>query len=101
MRCATWAKQAGATAAFARAVFRREFAQGADIADPAVLSEAAAEAGLDPVEMRRAAGSEEIKLALRQATDAAWERGVRGVPSVVVGEAVFYGDDQVELAASV
>ncbi len=99
MRCATWAKQLGQTSEFARAVYRLEFAEGADIADPAVLAAAAAAAGLDGDEMLRAAQSSEVKDALRAATEAAWERGVRGVPSLLAGDAVFYGDDQLELAA--
>jgi 2-hydroxychromene-2-carboxylate isomerase len=101
MRCAVWAKREGALDAFARAVFRLEFADGADIAEPAVLARAASQAGLDEREMEQAVVTEEIKGALRDATDAAWQAGVRGVPSVRAGASVFYGDDQLELAASV
>jgi 2-hydroxychromene-2-carboxylate isomerase len=100
MRCATWAKQAGALDAFARAVFRREFAAGADISEPDVLVAAAADADLDGEEMVRAASLPQIKNALREATEAAWACGVRGVPSLRIGARVFYGDDQLELAAS-
>src|SRR5919197_322599 len=54
---------------------------------------------------RRGAGAEfalaasEIKAKLRETTDAAWSVGVRGVPTVRVGDAVFYGDDELERAA--
>lgn len=100
MRGATWAKQEGAVDEFARAVFRREFADGGDISDPGVLAAAAADAGLDAGEMLRAAVTPTIKTALREVTQRAWDRGVRGVPSLLVGDAVFYGDDQLELAAA-
>jgi 2-hydroxychromene-2-carboxylate isomerase len=41
-----------------------------------------------------------IKLRLREATDAAGDLGVVGVPSVVAGGAVFWGDDRLEDAAA-
>jgi 2-hydroxychromene-2-carboxylate isomerase len=100
MRCATWAKRAGAVEEFARGVFRRQFAEAADISDPAVLRAAAADAGLDAEEMMRVAALGPIKDALREATQRAWDCGVRGVPSLRVDQRVFYGDDQLELAAS-
>jgi 2-hydroxychromene-2-carboxylate isomerase len=37
---------------------------------------------------------------LHAATDEAAERGVVGVPSVLVGETVFWGDDRLEEAAA-
>lgn len=100
MRCLTWAAQEGAAARFARAVFRAEFGSGADIADAAVLAAAAEEAELDPAAMATAIRSAEVKRALRAATDAAWETGVRGVPSLAVPGALLYGDDQLELGAA-
>jgi 2-hydroxychromene-2-carboxylate isomerase len=100
MRCATWAKQNSSVAAFARAVYRRHFGEGADIADASVLRASAADADLDGEQMLRAAERAETKHALRDATEAAWRRGVRGVPSLLVGDAVFYGDDQLELGAA-
>ncbi len=100
MRCATWAARQGATAAFAGAVFEREFVEGADISDLSVLAGCARRAGLDAEEMQRAIEDPSLKRALRDATEDAWDRGVRGVPSVGVGEAIFFGDDQLELAAA-
>jgi 2-hydroxychromene-2-carboxylate isomerase len=100
MRCATWAAREEKVEQFARAVFEREFAGGEDISDPAVLAGAAGDAGLDGEEMLRAAASPQIKATLREATQRAWDCGVRGVPSLRVGQALFYGDDQLELAAA-
>lgn len=100
MRCATWAKQQGATAAFARAAFESEFVDGADISDVSVLRDCALAAGLDGERMLAAIETAPVKDALRAATDAAWRGGVRGVPSLRIGDAVLYGDDQLELAAS-
>jgi 2-hydroxychromene-2-carboxylate isomerase len=36
---------------------------------------------------------------MRAASEAAWAAGVGGVPTVRVGDALFYGDDQLERAA--
>jgi 2-hydroxychromene-2-carboxylate isomerase len=99
MRAATWAKREGRGAAFARAAFAAQFAAGADIADVAVLAECAREAGLDAGELPEALRDGAVKQELREATEAAWSAGVRGVPSVQIGEAIFFGDDQLELAA--
>jgi 2-hydroxychromene-2-carboxylate isomerase len=44
--------------------------------------------------------TEAVKGALREATERAGDRGVFGVPSVVVGEEVFWGDDRLEEAVA-
>lgn len=101
MRAATWARQQGGVEPFARAVFRRQFAEGGDIADPEVLAECAARAGLDAEAMTEGLSDPSVKDALRLSTERAWEAGVRGVPSLRVGDAIFYGDDRLEEAAAV
>jgi 2-hydroxychromene-2-carboxylate isomerase len=99
-RAAIWARQQGALEPFVRALFRHQFAEGGDIASEQVLASAGAEAGVDPAELLEAIQRPEIKLALRQATEEAWELGVRGVPSVSVAGTIFFGDDQLEEAAA-
>lgn len=100
MRCAVWAGRRGAFAAFASAVLHAEFATGADIARDATLIAAATAAGLDGGEMLAGADERSVKDELRALTAAAWEDGVRGVPSLRVGDSLFFGDDQLELAAA-
>jgi 2-hydroxychromene-2-carboxylate isomerase len=95
MRAATWATEQGAGAAFARAAYRREFAEGRGLG-PDVLREAAEEAGLDPAALLAATSDERVKLALRRATEAAWERGVQGVPTLEAGGRLYFGDDRLE-----
>jgi 2-hydroxychromene-2-carboxylate isomerase len=99
MRAATWAQERGAGLAFARAAYRRAFVDG-DALSVDVLAEAAAGAGLDGDELRAAIASREIKARLRATTDAAYAVGVHGVPTVRVGDALFYGDDRLEEAAA-
>ncbi|MFI4990928.1 MAG: 2-hydroxychromene-2-carboxylate isomerase [Solirubrobacterales bacterium] len=99
MRCASWACERGMGEAFARAVFDKQFVAAADIADLDVLLDCAGDAGLDVEALSAALKLPALKESLREASDRAWEEGVRGVPTLRVGELLFYGDDQLELAA--
>src|SRR5690348_15582122 len=85
MRAATWARQQGAGEAFAKAAGRHHFGAGEDISAPEALAEIAREVGLPGDELPAAIETDAVKTALREATDAAWERGVRGIPTLVAG----------------
>jgi len=98
MRAATFAKQTGRTVSFALAAFRQAFAAGRDLSQPDNVLLAAAACELHPNAVLKAAGTQAVKGALREATETAAEMGVIGVPSLVVGEEVFWGDDRVEEA---
>lgn len=100
MRAATFAKQTGRTVSFALAAFRQAFAAGRDLTDPDNVLIAAAACELHPNALLKAVGTGHVKNALREATDAAGELGVTGVPSLVVEGEVFWGDDRVEEAIS-
>lgn len=99
MRIATWAKSQGACAAFAFAAGRRLFLRGCDLSLDEECAAAADEAGLDGIEALRAAQDPQVKAALRSATEDAFARGVIGVPTVAVGDELFWGDDRLEDAA--
>jgi 2-hydroxychromene-2-carboxylate isomerase len=98
MRVATFAKQTGRTVSFALAAFRQAFAAGRDLSEHDNVLIAAAACELHPNAVSKAAGTESVKNALREATDQAAERGVIGVPSLRVGDEVFWGDDRLEEA---
>ncbi|MBS1844532.1 MAG: DsbA family protein [Actinobacteria bacterium] len=104
MRVATFAKQTGRTIAFSLPAFRQQFAAGRDLSDPDNVMIAAAACELHPRALESAVKTSIVKDALRKATDAAAAAGVFGVPSVRVGEEVFWGDDRlgdaVEAAAA-
>ena len=100
MRAAVWADRQGRLADFARAVFRAEFVAGRDPTDLDVLTACASEAGLAGAELAAAITQPEIKEELRRRTDAAWAAGVRGVPTLIADGVVYFGDDQLELAAA-
>jgi 2-hydroxychromene-2-carboxylate isomerase len=99
MRAATFAKQTGRTVAFGLAAFRQAFAAGKDLSDPDIVLLAAAACELHPNAMKKAVDSAAVKDALRDATERAGDLGVKGVPAIVVGKEVFWGDDRLEAAA--
>jgi 2-hydroxychromene-2-carboxylate isomerase len=99
MRAATFATQIGKAVSFAQAAFRQAFAGGKDLTDPDNVLIAAAACELHPKALVKAVGTRGVKDALRAATDEAAAHGVIGVPTVVVGDNVFWGDDRLEEAA--
>jgi 2-hydroxychromene-2-carboxylate isomerase len=98
MRAATFAKQTGRTVSFALAAFRQAFAGGRDLTEMDNVLLAAAACELHPNAVAKAVATEAVKGRLREGTDRAAERGVVGVPSVMVGDEVFWGDDRLEEA---
>jgi 2-hydroxychromene-2-carboxylate isomerase len=98
MRVATFAKQTGRTVSFSLAAFRQAFAAGRDLTDPDNVMIAAAACELHPRALEKAVQTDIVKNALREATDRAGDLGVEGVPALVIGERVFWGDDRLEEA---
>ncbi|MEA2410670.1 MAG: hypothetical protein QOC77_1231 [Thermoleophilaceae bacterium] len=101
MRLAVHARRAGRERAFAAAAFRTAFEEGCDLAELRHVVRAAAEAGFDEPEVLEALSDRSVKNELRDATDLAHARGVFGVPTVAVGDELFWGDDRLEDAAAV
>lgn len=99
-RTAAWAHLSGCARPVLRAYWRRVFAEGREPGDITVLQEAVEEGGLDPLALPAAIASPEVKDALRAWTDAAWDAGVRGIPTLSVDGELYYGDDQLETAAT-
>jgi 2-hydroxychromene-2-carboxylate isomerase len=99
MRTATYATSIGKGVSFALAGFRQAFAGGRDLSVPENVMIAAAACELHPNAVTRAVEQQTVKEALKEATGEALARGVVGVPSVVVGDEVFWGDDRLSDAA--
>ena len=100
MRAATFALQVGRAVAFSLAAFRQAFAAGRDLGDVDNVLLAAAACELHPRAVLQGVESKTVKDRLRRATDEALERGVIGVPTVAVGERLFWGDDRLDNAAA-
>jgi 2-hydroxychromene-2-carboxylate isomerase len=80
-------------------LYRLAFVEGVALDDLEVVIGAAERSGLDGERVRAAVQAPEIKDRLRAATDDARRRGVTGVPTVAVGDELFWGDDRLEDAA--
>ena len=100
MRAATYAKEIGRAPSFSLAAFRQAFAAGRDLTERDNVLLAAAAAEMHPRAVLSAIERDSVKRALREATELAGDLGVRGVPSVVVGGQVYWGDDRLEEAAA-
>jgi 2-hydroxychromene-2-carboxylate isomerase len=98
MRAALWAEHEGCGEAFLRRGFRRAFVEGADLGDVDQVRALAAEVGLPADRLDAAVADPAIKQELRARTDAAIARGVPGVPTLVIGDRLLYGDDQLTSA---
>jgi 2-hydroxychromene-2-carboxylate isomerase len=85
---------------FTLALYRRAFVQGRSLAELEEVLAAAEEVGLGADPVRDAIDDPELKQRLRENTDEALALGVPGVPTVAVGEQLFWGDDRLEEAAA-
>jgi 2-hydroxychromene-2-carboxylate isomerase len=97
-RAALVGAEEGWVAPFTRAVYTAEFADGAQIADRAVLSSILDRLQLDSKRIMARIDEPEIKDRLKRQTAEAQERGIFGAPSFVVGPELFWGDDRLEQA---
>jgi 2-hydroxychromene-2-carboxylate isomerase len=100
MRAAIFAQQIGRAVAFSLAAFRQAFAAGKDLSDIDNVLIAAAACELHPTAVLKGIEMQSTKERLREMTREAYERGVRGVPTVVVGGELFWGDERLEDAAA-
>jgi 2-hydroxychromene-2-carboxylate isomerase len=99
MRAAVFAAEIGKVVAFSLAAFRQQFnaGRGLNEIDNVVLAAAACE--IHPNALLPAIERDAIKDRLTEATEDAIARGVPGVPTVRVGDELFWGDDRLEEAA--
>jgi 2-hydroxychromene-2-carboxylate isomerase len=92
MRAATAASAAGFGREFALQAFRDQFQRGRGMHEHDNVDAAAAAVGL------ALSVDDDVKGALRDATQAAYERGVIGVPTLAVGDTLYWGDDRLDEA---
>ncbi len=99
IRAAIFAKESGRVVSFSLACFRQVFAAGRDMSDLDNVLVAAAACELHPNAVTKGIETRSVKDRLRAATDEAIARGVAGIPTVAVGNELFWGDDRLEEAA--
>ena len=100
MRAAVYAQHEGLVREYALAAMAAAFAEGRHLGELEAVLDAAEAAGLDRERTRAALQEPAVKNALKVATEAAHERGVPGVPTVLAAGEVFWGDDRLEEAAA-
>ncbi len=83
-------------ARFCTAVFELNFVQDIDIDDPAAMHALLTGLGVQAETVIARAQSPEVKQALRDQTEQGTRRGLFGAPSFFVGDALYWGNDQLE-----
>jgi 2-hydroxychromene-2-carboxylate isomerase len=96
LRAAIYAKEAGRVVSFSLACFRQIFAAGRDMSDLDNVLIAAAACELHPKAVSTGIETRSVKEALRAATERAIELGVEGIPTIALGDRLFWGDDRLE-----
>jgi 2-hydroxychromene-2-carboxylate isomerase len=100
LRAALAAGRRGRLKELSRAIYAAAFVEGRRLDEIEHVLDAGEAAGLDRDDLREAIEDEDVKAALRANTTEALERGVTGVPTVAIGESLFWGDDRLEEAAA-
>ncbi len=83
---------------FVRAIYRANFEHDLDIASSAIVSDCLASMVENPEPILEAAQRPESKQQLRLQTEDAARLGIFGAPSFMVGNELFWGNDQLENA---
>lgn len=86
---------AGATPANVTAAFDMIWKEGRDLQNAGEIAELGKKLGIDNVQAVLADGK--VKAALKANTDRAIAAGVFGVPTFMVGECLFWGQDSIEM----
>ena len=88
----------GADRAFVEAAFRARWVEARDLSQPETVAALLESVGLEGAAALADAASPATVDRLEGETRAAVERGVFGVPTVFVGDRMFWGNDRFELA---
>lgn len=88
------AERLGLLKPFALTAMRLCFLEGADLGEQQAVLEAGERVGIARSELEHALKEDSVKQGLREANDEALAAGVFGVPTVVVGEDLYWGDDR-------
>jgi 2-hydroxychromene-2-carboxylate isomerase len=90
------AEEKGLLRPFIIEIMKKEWAEGLDIGDAKVLLEVGNKIGLDSAELTAALSDENKLKQLQQNAKEAEEGGVIGVPTFVIGEQIFLGQDRID-----
>jgi len=82
---------------FSKAAFDAYFAWGENIDEPGVIRTIADECGLDGASLISGVAEQLVKNQLRSNTEEAIARGAYGSPTILIGNALYFGNDQLPL----
>jgi 2-hydroxychromene-2-carboxylate isomerase len=99
-RACVVAEEQGQLEPFVRAALRMAFVEGADLGQDDAFLEAARRVELNVDDVRARIAEPAVKERLREYTEAAYAAGVQGVPTLRIGDRLFWGEDQLEIAAA-
>ena len=85
---------------FSQAAFNAYFADGENIDAPEVLAKVADQCGLDGEALVAQTAEQHTKDQLRANTEEAIKRGAYGSPTMFVGNALYFGNDQLPIVAA-
>jgi 2-hydroxychromene-2-carboxylate isomerase len=94
MRGLVAARRAGVEAAYLETMLKGMWEQGLKLDDPAVFVATADAAGLDGAALLAATGDPEVKAELVAGTEAVAARGAFGIPTLFVGDEMFFGKER-------
>ena len=97
LKAALVAQDEGRFREFHYPAYRARWSQAAEVSDPEVVRSLLEGAGLGAGAVLARAESAPLDERLRQATQDAIDRGVFGVPTLFVGDRMFWGNDRFEL----
>ena len=99
-RLALIGNEEGWGAAFTRAMFTAQFAEGANISNKETLADILKSLRLNASSLLARIEERHIKERLRQQTEEAQELGIFGAPSFLARNELYWGDDRLEQALS-
>jgi len=99
LRAALLAGQQGRAEAFVREVMQAYWVDARDISDLEVLAELGAASGLDPQTVQSAATDDSFKQMLQANLTEAVAAGVFGVPTAILADKRYFGNDHLDLLA--
>ena len=90
------ADQDGRGVQFVEALLPKIWEQGLDVTDPEAVGAAVAAGGFDVEDLFKRAQTDEVKEGLFANTENAVERGAFGIPTVFIGDEMFFGKERLE-----
>ena len=99
MRGAIWASASNVIERYNTAMFEAMWVGERNMAEPQEIMDVLANAGLDSGAAAEAVQSPDVKQALIAATGAAVERGLFGVPTMIIGDELHFGQDRLDWVA--